>query len=88
MIDDQDAGMDKPALKRMKISDVKPTVKRFLEDMGDLYEADADTCMKISMYYRWNRERMDAEWFEDKKKLEKNLGISFDQSISKDFGET
>jgi ariadne-1 len=67
----------------MKISDVKPTVKRFLQEMLDLYEADPDTCIKIAMHYRWNREKMDAEWFEAKQDLEKRLGITFDESIAK-----
>jgi len=73
----------KPPLKRMKISDVKPTVKGFLQEMTDLYEAGPDTCMKIAMHYRWNREKMDAEWFEAKQDLEKMLGITFDESILK-----
>jgi hypothetical protein len=37
----------------------------------------------IARYFRWNSEEMETIWFEKKDKLELELGIVYDSSISK-----
>ena len=70
-----------PEIKKMTLDDVRPTVNKRIDDMEELYAMDKDSLIKIARHYRWNSEAMDTQWFEQKGKLEFELGIVFDKSL-------
>lgn len=72
-------------LKKMNLDDIRPAVLQKMESIKELFALDTDSLVKIARHFRWSEEKMETVWFEQKDKLELQLGIVFDKSLPKKF---
>jgi hypothetical protein len=73
-----DTAEEPKPIKKMHLDDIRPSVLQKINQMKDLFELGVDDLVKIARHFRWNDEMMQTCWFEQKSKLELDLGIKYD----------
>ena len=58
--------------------------KKINEVRDLLFIDNDDTLISILRHFNWDKNRVEARWFDDQDKLEKVIGIKFDQDLTKD----
>ena len=63
-------------------ADIEAQIPKMLRNANDILCRDKeDDVISIMRYFRWNKEKMETDWFDNIDTLELKIGLIFDQSL-------